>query len=189
MAFVWLLSGVLLGERTGPAGIAGVFSIFMGLWVPVLGWRRGGIVSTGISARGFRAALLSAGFIAGYHFCYDRALEGGAEPFRLFAVSLSVSVPLLAANLLRAGKLGAAVSVWTRRPVFLLIAATVVYWSFILFLMGLESTGAGFAISLRNTSIFYALVLAHFSGERIQKIQIASCVLIFAGAILLGFAK
>ena len=188
MAFVWVLSGLLLGERTGHFGIVGALLIFVGLWLPVVGAKRFGGGSTGIDGRGFRAALLSASFIAGYHFCYDRALDQGAEPFRLFAVSLSISVPILVLNLLRLGSLRAATLIGQKKPLFLLVCATVVYWSFILFLMGLESTGAGFAITLRNTSIFYALVLAHLGGERIQKLQIWSCLFIFAGAVFLGLA-
>jgi hypothetical protein len=31
-------------------------------------------------------------------------------------------------------------------------------------------------------------VLAHLSGERIQRLQVWSCVLIFAGAICLGWS-
>jgi drug/metabolite transporter (DMT)-like permease len=200
MAMVWLLSGLILGERTGTYGFLGALLIFSGLWVPVMGLKKTGSSLTGITARGIRAALLSATFISGYHFCYDRALEWGAEPYRLFAVSLSVSLPIMALNLLRLGRplhharsraglvgpLLSPLAILKKRPTFLLLCATVVYWSFILFLMGLESTGAGFAITLRNTSIFYALVLAHLSGEKIQRLQIWSCILIFLGAVFLG---
>jgi drug/metabolite transporter (DMT)-like permease len=191
MVMVWLFSSLLMGERTGAFGALGAVLIFAGLWVPVAGLRRTGAARAGITGAGIRAALLSATFISGYHFFYDRALEQGAEPFRLFAISLSVSVPILLATLLgkgARGKLQAVVELCGNRPVFALACATVVYWSFVLFLMGLESTGAGFAITLRNTSIFYALVLAHLSGERIQRLQVWSCVLIFAGAICLGWS-
>lgn len=188
MAMVWLLSGVFLGERTGATGIMGALLIFAGLWVPVIGSKLSGSFSIGIDGRGLKAALVSAAFISGYHFCYDRALEEGAEPFRLFAVSLSVSLPIMAFNLWRLKAVKFSLHVGKHRPIFVLLCATVVYWSFVLFLMGLESTGAGFAITLRNTSIFYALLLAHFSGERIQKLQIWSCILIFSGAVLLGFS-
>jgi len=192
MAMVWLLSGLILGERTGAYGFLGALLIFAGLWVPVMGIKITGSALTGLTGQGLRAALLSATFISGYHFCYDRALEFGAEPYRLFAVSLSVSIPIMALNLLRLrakAHLPSPAIILKNRPAFLLLCATVVYWSFILFLMGLESTGAGFAITLRNTSIFYALVLAHLSGEKIQKLQILSCILIFVGAVFLGINR
>ena len=54
MAMVWLLSGLILGERTGTYGFLGALLIFSGLWVPVMGLKKTGSSLTGITARGIR---------------------------------------------------------------------------------------------------------------------------------------
>ena len=58
--------------------------------------------------------------------------------------------------------------------------------SFSLFLFGLPLVGAGYAITLRNTSVAWAQVIGFAMGEKVSGRQILSVILISIGAFLLS---
>lgn len=184
MILVWVGAVSLLGEKVSQAGIFGAALIFTALWIPVFGPGQ---------ARQSRKAILSALFcavcIAGYHISYDEALRSGISPALLFAIALSVSAPFSLINVYVRGQQREMFAMLKKRPFLIAFAGLIVYSSFILYLMGLQKTAPGFAISLRNTSIFFALLLGTFLGEKITRIQLITCAMIFMGAILLGWGR
>jgi uncharacterized membrane protein len=58
--------------------------------------------------------------------------------------------------------------------------------SFLIFLVALHGGGAGFVITLRNTSVLFATALAFAIGERPGARQVIGAVLVAGGAVLLG---
>jgi drug/metabolite transporter (DMT)-like permease len=54
-------------------------------------------------------------------------------------------------------------------------------------LTALARTGAGAVLTLRNTSIAFALVLSALQGERLGLRQLVGVGLVMAGAVLLGW--
>jgi drug/metabolite transporter (DMT)-like permease len=58
--------------------------------------------------------------------------------------------------------------------------------SFLLFLVGLERSGAGIALTLRNTSVVFAQLLAALIGERLPGRQLVGSALVVLGAALVA---
>jgi drug/metabolite transporter (DMT)-like permease len=61
--------------------------------------------------------------------------------------------------------------------------------SFLVFLSALARGGAGAAVTLRNTSVVFALLLAWALGERPGRRQITGTVAVALGAVLLGWPR
>jgi drug/metabolite transporter (DMT)-like permease len=59
--------------------------------------------------------------------------------------------------------------------------------SFLLFLSGLARSGAGPALTLRNTAVVFAQVLAVGMGEPVSSRQLLGSALVVAGAVLLAW--
>ena len=59
--------------------------------------------------------------------------------------------------------------------------------SFLLFLAGLAATGAGAALTLRNTSVVFAQAIALLMGERPPRRQLAGAALVVLGASLVAW--
>jgi drug/metabolite transporter (DMT)-like permease len=181
MVFVWILSAYFFKETIHLPGAFGAVLIFIALWIPLLSKGQGRL-----SPAGFKASLLSALFIAGYHIHYDLALHAGVQPYALFAISITISAPFSLLDLVLKKKLGQFVQLFKKQGPYLFVCALLMYWSFALFLMGLEKSAPGIAITLRNTSIFFALVMARFLGEKVTIFQFLTCLLVFVGAFLLS---
>jgi drug/metabolite transporter (DMT)-like permease len=119
------------------------------------------------------------------YLAYKRALALGAEPRALFAVSLLVAVPFNVAFLgarvrsLLAAELRA-------RPWELVVAGAVCAVSFLLFLDALHTSGAGRVLTLRNTSVVFALLFGWMGGDRPRRFEAAGAGLVVVGAALLG---
>jgi drug/metabolite transporter (DMT)-like permease len=58
--------------------------------------------------------------------------------------------------------------------------------SFVIFLYGLKVSVPGFAISLRNASIFFAVLFSFFLKESLSRLQIMGALVVGAGAVLLS---
>ena len=131
--------------------------------------------------------FFSAIFIAGYHICYHQALDQGAEPRSLFALSVFVSLPLVYWGVAHPRMKNVLVTLKTAP---LSVGATTVLstLSFIIFLYGLKASAPGFAISLRNTSIFFALIFSFFLKENLSRHQILGALIIATGAIILSLS-
>jgi uncharacterized membrane protein len=61
--------------------------------------------------------------------------------------------------------------------------------SFLLFLVALAGAGAGFVLTLRNTSIVFATLLAWATVEPPTRLQLVGALLVTGGAILVGASR
>lgn len=180
MLFVWLISTTWLGEHISTKGLVSVVLILLGI---ILAHPKNRDNSFSVS--GFAWALSAAVFIAGYHIFYGLALQQGASQVALFIGSMLVSFPFLAFT---AGK-----KIFEFKTHFagfnkyyLLLAGVFSAASFILFLYGLVNSGAGVAISLRNTSVAFAQLFAFFMGERLTKTQWFAFGCVLTGTVFLN---
>ncbi|MDY7226545.1 DMT family transporter [Hyalangium rubrum] len=181
LLLVWPVSVLWLGEALTPLTVTGAL---------VLG---GGLVVTGLArpagpaGRGVAWAAVSAVCIAGYHVAYKLALGEGAQAPALFALALCVALPMLMLTRLGGEGRGAVLRQARRSPVLMLVTGGLCTLSFALMLVSLSRVGAGAVLTLRNTSIAFALVLAMLQGERPGHRQLSGAVLVIAGAVLLGW--
>lgn len=180
MLLVWPVSVLWLGEAVSVWMVSGV--VLLGVGLVVMNLTR----PEGPAATGVAWAAVAAVCIAGYHLSYKLALGEGAQPPALFATGLLVALPVLVLE--RSRKLG-----WATlrrealaRPGLVVVTGIVCTLSFALLLTALGSSGAGVVLTLRNTSIAFALVLAALQGERLERRQLAGAALVAVGAVLLG---
>jgi drug/metabolite transporter (DMT)-like permease len=179
---VWPASIALLGERGSWLAAAGAALVFCGIVATGFPKKR---EAGAVHRRGIAWACMSAAFIAGVYLCYKRALAAGADQSALFAASLGVAWPLSVLMLGKGGLLRMR-RIVAARPVAMIGAGLVCTISFLLILGALATSGAGRVLTLRNTSIVFAHVLAWLGGERPSALQIAGGALVVAGALLLG---
>jgi drug/metabolite transporter (DMT)-like permease len=123
--------------------------------------------------RGVTWAIVCAGFIAGDHLCYTCALSTGAKPSAVFASGLVVALPASVASL---GWSGWAAAALRASPAVVAVAGLLCTASLLAFLSALALGGAGAAVTLRNTSVLFALLLAWGIGERPGRRQVAGTV-------------
>lgn len=177
MVLVWPAAALLLGEPVTPGGAAGAALVGAGVLLVALAGRqhasRGGIL----------LAAACAAAIAGYHLCYGRALHHGAARAPLFAVALATALPLV---WLAARRREAGVPLDGRAVLRRLAAGALLTGSFLLFLGGLAASGAGAALTLRNTSVVFAQAIAAGLGEPVPRRQVVGSLLVLAGAALLS---
>ena len=129
-------------------------------------------------------ALVCAAAIAAYHLAYKAALADGGAPSAVFAVSLSVSTAL---SLFRSGREGrvAAARLVRASPAKISLMGFLSAGSFLILIEALARGGVGFVLTLRNTSVLFALVLAWAIGERPRLATALAAVLVATGAALM----
>jgi drug/metabolite transporter (DMT)-like permease len=181
LMLVWPISVLWLGEALTPLTVAGAVVLGAGLVATGL------VRPSGSAGRGVAWAAVSAVCIAGYHVAYKRALGEGAQAPALFALALSVALPMLLVTRVGREGRGAVLRQMRRSPVLVLATGSVCTLSFALMLTALSRVGAGAVLTLRNTSIAFALALAVLQGERPGRRQLSGAVLVMAGAVLLGW--
>jgi len=178
MILVWLFALLVLGQKIGKTELIGSVFILAGLALVT------GKKDSGQTAKQYNWAYFAAACIAGYHLCYGKALAAQNQPYFLFAISLIVSVPIFI--FLSKRKLFELIKFEHRADFVsgvgggILCAA-----SFLIFLVGLKNSGAGLAISLRNTSIIFAQLYAVILGERPSLVQWIGLATISLGAVML----
>lgn len=177
---VWPVSALWLGEAVTPIAIAGSALLAGGLLLS--GAERGG------DRAGLGLACLCAGFIAGYHLCYKQAMAGEPSAPAVFAVALAVALPLNIARL-DARRRAALPALLRARPLALLGYGAICAASFLVFLVALADTGAGLVLTLRNTSILFAILFGWMLGELVGPRKLAGVALVAAGAVLLGLPR
>jgi drug/metabolite transporter (DMT)-like permease len=133
------------------------------------------------SRSGVALAAACAASIAGYHLLYARALDEGAAPAPVFALALAVALPFVVVPA-RARVLARSGGARTGTVLRWTFAGALCTASFLLFLHGLASSGAGVALTLRNTAVVFAQILALAIGERVPRPQAAGALLVAAGA-------
>ncbi|HTM22319.1 MAG TPA: EamA family transporter, partial [Kofleriaceae bacterium] len=174
---VWPISALWLGEALTAPAAAGSALLAGGLVLAGL--------ERGARAPGIGLAGLCALSIAGYHLCYKQAMAAEPSAAAVFAVALAVALPFNVARLPRARR-AALLPALRARPAPLLAYGTVCAASFLLFLVALADAGAGLVLTLRNTSILFAVLFAWLLGEPTGPRKLAGIALVAAGAALLG---
>lgn len=177
---VWPISAVWLGEPVTPLALGGTALLTLGL---VASGLRGQVGRAGLGE-----ALVCGAFIAGYHLCYKQAMAAGSSAAGVFAAALGLALPI---NLARLGRGGAQQMRAALRDRFLRLfgVGLLCGGSFLLLLLALAADSAGFVLTLRNTSVLFALVLARAIGDRPTRMQVLGGVLVAAGAALLGLSR
>lgn len=183
MVAVWLVSLSLGLESFNSYSFAGGLMVL------------GGIAFSGrVSAKEQRAAedwfwpIAGALCIAAYHLCYGESLREGAEPKALFLISLLTSLPIIYLPLRRSFWWRARCTVtdaWGK----LLVATLCATFGFVFFLEGLRSSGPAYALSLRNSSIFFSLGFSLWIRDPVTKHQFYGALTVGLGAILLSVAR
>ena len=131
-------------------------------------------------------AIACATSIAGYHLAYKAALRSGGSASAVFAVALVVASAI---NIVRVGDDGrraCAALVRTRLP-RLVLMGIFCGGSFLILMEALAAGGAGYVLTLRNTSVLFATALAFAIGERPRRPEIAGAAFVAAGAILMAW--
>lgn len=212
---VWPLSIALFGEAATATSIGGSVLVLAGLATSGLGADRarrqvdaahgsaaarsrsddrragddGDGGSGGARRANQRAAIGSAAAcavaIAGYHLAYAAALREATNPSACFALSLAVSVAINGTRLAR-GNGRALLALLRRRWPRLLVMGLVSGGSFLILIEALARGDAGYVLTLRNTSVLFALAMSWRIGERPRGTDIAGAVLVAAGAALLA---
>jgi drug/metabolite transporter (DMT)-like permease len=179
MVLVWPAAALLLGETVSRRSASGAALVGAGVVMVAVAGRahssRGGILY----------AVACAASIAGYHLCYDRALFAGAAPAPVFAVALAVALPMVWASVRVRGGGGSGPD--RRAALRWSLAGALATASFLLFLVGLSQSGAGMALTLRNTAVVFAQAIAFAMGEPVPRRQLLGSALVVAGAALLSW--
>jgi uncharacterized membrane protein len=179
---VYPLSVLFFSEPLAALSVAGSAVVLAGLVLSDLRFGAGVLRAMPAAATGWASTCAVA--IAAYHLAYKAALEGGGAPSSVFAVSLALSSAI---SLLRTGSAGrAAVGsvIRSNLPKVMLMGA-LCGGSFLILIEALSSGGAGFVLTLRNTSVLFALVLAWSIGEKPRLAPALGAALVATGAVLM----
>ncbi|MBX3199880.1 MAG: EamA family transporter [Labilithrix sp.] len=133
---------------------------------------------------GLAVAALCALFVGGYHLAYKLALETGGEPPAVVAIALSTASVLNIAAL--GARRKAAFDAARSQPARIVAGGLLASFGFVVLLAAMKDAGAGVVLTLRNTSILFAQVLAVTLGERPRRLGLLGAVLVTAGAVLLA---
>ncbi len=180
---VWPLSIVLFAELAAVTSMLGSAVVLAGLVLASLG-------PPGPMTRAHRAgigwAVASALSIAGYHLAYKAALQAGGSPSATFAASLGLSAVI---SLVRIGGGGrqAVRALVRQRPGRVAIMGMVCGGSFLILMEALAIGGSGYVLTLRNTSVLFAVALAWTIGERPAHHELVGAGLVAAGAVLMSW--
>lgn len=183
---VWPTSIALFGEVATIPSIAGSFTVLAGLALSSVGSKAAVSSEASAHRRGVMWATACAASIAGYHLAYKAGLREGGNPSAIFAVSLSLSALI---SIVRIGTAGRArmqtvvAARWSRISLMGMLCGG----SFLILMEALARGGSGYVLTLRNTSVLFAAILAWTIGEKPRHVEIVGAVLVAAGAALMSF--
>ncbi len=180
---VWPLSIVLFGELATWTSSTGSAVVLAGLILSGLGAH--GADRGGKGRSGILWAAACAASIAGYHLAYKAALRDGGSPSATFAVSLGLSAVISVVRLGGSGRTALG-ELFRRRAARLVLMGIVCGGSFLLLMEALALGGSGYVLTLRNTSVLFAVAMAWRIGERPRRVEVAGAALVAAGAALLA---
>jgi uncharacterized membrane protein len=180
---VWPLSIVLYGELATWTSSSGSALVLLGLILAGLG-------AHGVGGKADRSgiawAAVCAVSIAGYHLAYKAALREGGAPSATFAVSLALA-GLISVVRLGGGGRATLASLFRTRTWRIVRMGFICGGSFLILMEALARGGSGYVLTLRNTSVLFAIVLAYAIGERPARAEIAGAALVAAGAVLMAW--
>lgn len=182
---VWPLSIALFGETVSVPAAIGSAVVFGGLALTSVGIGSSAAVRT-TRRDALVWAVACACSIAGYHLAYKAALRTGGGGSAVFAVGLGVATSI---NIVRIGREGRriAASIARARLSRVLVMGAICSASFLILMEALASGGAGYVLTLRNTSVLFAIGLGALIGERPRHSEITGAVLVAAGAVLMAW--
>jgi uncharacterized membrane protein len=191
---VWPLSIALFAERATLPAMAGSALVVGGLALSGFGTRGNGAGRADRAGRGDGArraglawAVACALSIAGYHLAYKAALREAVNPSACFALSLGVSAAINGVRLGGgAGGRAALVALVRRRWPRLVVMGLLCGGSFLILMEALAISGSGYVLTLRNTSVLFAVAMAWRIGERPARAEVAGAALVAAGAALIA---
>lgn len=131
-------------------------------------------------------AVVCAIAIAGYHLAYKGALGSGGNASAVFALGLSVATVI---NIVRLGREGRQISraLFVARPGRITLMGIICGGSFLILMEALHGGGAGYVLTLRNTSVLFATAFAWVIGERPRRPEIVGSLLVAVGAVLMAW--
>lgn len=179
---VWPLSIVLFGEVATLTSTSGSVLVLLGLGLSSLGSARGGNER---HREGILWAAACAVSIAGYHLAYKAALLSGGNPSATFAISLGLSAVISVVRIGGGGR-RTLLTVMRTRAFRVLLMGVVCGGSFLILMEALARGGSGYVLTLRNTSVLFAAVLAFAIGERPKRSEMIGAVFVAAGAVLMS---
>lgn len=180
---VWPMSIVLFDEAVTATSSTGSAVVLLGLVLAGFGAHQASGVGARASGVGWASACAAS--IAGYHLSYKAALSSGGSASATFGASLALAAILRIVWLGRDGR-RALVSVFrTRFPRVLLMGLTC-GGSFLILMEALARGGSGFVLTLRNTSVLFAAVLAWAIGERPVRAEFIGAALVAIGAVVMS---
>lgn len=185
MLITWLLSYLILQEQLSWPAVLGVTFIIIGLTLPILEKRHN---KTTDNTKYFWSYICALTIVA-YNFIYNRALRLDISPLLLFATSLSIALPILYLFLKKEEKLKIFqinLNFKTNKyPVSFLIGS-ILFLSFTSFLYGLKDTLPAIALTVRNTSIPFALIISSFLGEKLRFYDFLVLIFILIGVFIVS---
>lgn len=185
MIFVWIISTMFFGESANFWQTVGAVLVLAGIVVLSFPEIKNDQNLEKTIASKVPWAWVCAIFICGYHLSYHQALHHGAEPISLFALAMLISWPFLwfAIRGARATRVQNILQLEWKKT---LVAGVACNLSFVIFLYGLQVSVPGFAISLRNSSIFFAILFSFLLKESLSRIRILGALIVGVGAVVLS---
>jgi drug/metabolite transporter (DMT)-like permease len=183
---VWPISVLVLGEQITGVRALGALLVVLGLMATgaaeISPPRRPALAEV---RSGLAVAAICALFVGGYHVAYKLALSAGGRPEGVVAVSLTSASALNIATLGRQRRPVVAQAV-RAQPVRIVSGGLLAAVGFLVFLTAMKDAGAGVILTLRNTSILFAQIMALALGERPHRLGILGAASVTAGAVLLA---
>ncbi len=185
LLLLWPISHATLGEAVTLRSILSVGLLIIGLGALAPGRGR----AHGTSHAGYAWACLCALAIGANTLLYKVALLRGADTLVLFTVADGSALPIALLGLARGTAIWPRLRAsWSEMPVGLFLASAASSVSFLLALYVMQSHGAAWVLTLRNSSIAFAQLLGWaWLGERPSGRALLGVGLVFGGALLLGF--
>ena len=177
---VWPVSVGLLGEHASPLGVAGATVLTAGL--AVTGLDRAKL------ERGAGIAVLCGCFIAAYHLGYKQAMAIERSESAVVTLTLGIAVALNVAWIGRERRRELAAAFQRQVRGRVILAGACCALGFLLALGGLRAGGAAAVLTLRNTSIVFAALIARVGGEALGVRKLGGIGLVALGALLLGLS-
>lgn len=183
---VWPLSIALYDELVTWTSSIGSAVVLLGLVFAGLGAHGIGSGAAKTDRSGVAWAAACAVSIAGYHLAYKAALRTGGASSATFAVSLGLAALLSVVRLGGEGR--AALAALVRARMWQVVRMGIICGgSFLILMEALASGGSGYVLTLRNTSVLFAIALAYVIGERPAGAEITGATCVAAGAVLLAW--
>ncbi|HUS30978.1 MAG TPA: hypothetical protein VMZ53_20855 [Kofleriaceae bacterium] len=179
---VWPISIALFGEPLALTSAIGSAVVLGGLALAGIG--AGSTKQTRIAALAW--AIACAVSIAGYHLAYKGAMAAGGSASAVFAVALAVATAI---NIVRLGTAGRRIAreLVQQRPGRVILMGVICGGSFLILMEALRGGGAGYVLTLRNTSVLFATLFAALIGERPRRPEVLGSLLVAIGAVLMAW--